>query len=70
MSDDPRDLEEVQRRLAEIQRRKRGAIRWKISRETAEHAIEAIEGRNPAADRPPQTGKSKQRRRKRRKRLL
>jgi len=70
MSEDPRDLEEVQRRLDEIQRRKRGGIRWQISRQTAEHAIEAIEGLGPDADRGPRPGKSKQRRRKRRKRLL
>ena len=70
MSDDPQDLEEVQRKLDEIQRRKRGGIRWQISRETAEHAIEAIEGTAPAADRSPEPGRGKQRRRKRRKRLL
>jgi hypothetical protein len=70
MSEDRRDLEEVKRTLDEIQRRKRGAIRWQISRETAEHAIEAIEGTAPAADRGPQPGRGKQRRRKRRKRLL
>jgi hypothetical protein len=70
MSEDPRKLEEVQRRLDEIQRRKRGSIRWQISRQTAEHAIEAIEGTDPAADRSPQPGRGKQRRRKRRKRLL
>ena len=67
MTDDPRDLEEVQRRLEEIQRRKRGGIRWQMSRHTAELAIEAIEA---AAPEPPPHGNGKPRRRKRRKRLL
>jgi len=67
MTDDPRDLEEVQRRLEEIQRRKRGGIRWQMSRHTAELAIEAIES---AAPEPPSHGKGKPRRRKRTKRLL
>ena len=64
MSDDPDNLEEVQRRLDEIQQRKRGRIRWNVSRHTAEIAIEAIAGSKSK-------GKSgKQRRRKRKKRLL
>ena len=68
MTDEPQDLEEVQRRLDEIQRRKRGGIRWKMSRNTAERAIVAIEA---AAPEPPRHhGNGKQRRRKRRKRLL
>ena len=67
MTDEPQDLEEVQRRLEEIQRRKRGGIRWQMSRHTAELAIEAIEA---AAPEPPPHGNGKPRRRKRRKRLL
>ena len=67
MTDDPRELEEVQRRLEEIQRRKRGGIRWQMSRHTAELAIEAIEAAGPE---PPPHGKGKPRRRKRTKRLL
>ena len=67
MTDDPRELEEVQRRLEEIQRRKRGGIRWQMSRHTAELAIEAIEA---AAPEPPPHGNGKPRRRKRTKRLL
>jgi len=67
MTDEPQDLEEVQRRLEEIQRRKRGGIRWQMSRHTAELAIEAIEA---AAPEPPPPGNGKPRRRKRTKRLL
>ena len=70
MSDDPRDLEEVQRQLDEIQSRKRAGIRWQISRHTAERAIEAIEavelGQPPMA----RSSGGKSRRRKRKKRLL
>jgi hypothetical protein len=58
------DLDEVKRRVEEIQRRKRGRIQWRIGRHTAELAIEAI-------DAPPKGPRSsKQRRRKRKKRLL
>ena len=67
MTDEPQDLEEVQRKLDEIQRRKRGRIRWQMSRHTAERAIVAIEATAPE---PPPHGKGKPRRRKRRKRLL
>jgi len=70
MIDEPQDLEEVQRRLDEIQRRKREGIRWKMSRHTAERAIVAIEAAAPSEERSPPPGKGKQRRRKRRKRLL
>jgi hypothetical protein len=64
MADEPDNLEEVQRRLAEIQTRKRGRIRWNVSRHTAEIAIEAM-------TEPRQKGKAgKSRRRKRKKRLL
>ena len=69
MTDDPRDLEAVQRRLEEIQRRKRGGIRWQMSRHTAELAIEAITATSPDPRHAP-SAKGKQRRRKRRKRLL
>ena len=69
MTDEPQDLEEVQRRLDEIQRRKRGGIRWQMSRHTAELAIEAITATSPDPRQPP-SAKGKQRRRKRRKRLL
>ena len=65
MSDSPEDLEEVQRRLQEIQSRKRGRIRWNVGRHTAELAIGAL-------DRPQKSSapSGKPRRRKRRKRLL
>jgi hypothetical protein len=73
MTEHPQDLEEVQRRLDEIQSRKRGNIRWKMSRHTAELAIEAIAGPQPNesnASYAGSAGTSKRRRRKRRKRLL
>ena len=60
-----RDLAEVQRRLHEIQRRKRNRIRWNMSTHTAEIAIGVIEAR---AAKSPKS--AKQRRRKRHKRLL
>jgi hypothetical protein len=69
MTDEPQDLEEVQRRLDEIQRRKRSGIRWQMSRHTAELAIEAITSTSPDP-RHAASAKGKQRRRKRRKRLL
>lgn len=65
MVDDPQDLAEVQRRLKEIQRRKRPRIRWSITRHTAELAIGAL---GPAHEKPRRSGKP--RRRQRRKRLL
>ena len=65
MSESAGDLEEVQRRLADIQRSKRGRIRWHMGKHTAEMAIDAIERRS-RSDRK----NGKQRRRKRRKRLL
>ena len=68
MSDTPKDLEEVQRRLDEIQSRKRGETRWTISRHTAEMAMEAIAEPRLAPAAAKSGGKS--RRRKRRKRLL
>jgi anti-sigma factor RsiW len=70
MTDEPQDLEEVQRRLDEIQRRKREGIRWQMSRHTAEREIVAFEAAAPDEQRSPPPGKGKQRRRKRRKRLL
>lgn len=64
MSEEPDDLAAVKARLEEIQARKRGRIRWSISRHTAELALGAL-GDKPSRGR---TGKS--RRRKRHKRLL
>jgi len=64
MSESPDDLDEVRRRVEEIQRRKRNRIQWRIGKHTAELAIEAIEERA----KPLRRGKS--RRRKRKKRLL
>jgi hypothetical protein len=65
MGDDPAEIDEVRRRLQELQRRKRGGIRWQIGRHTAEMAIDALES-------PRKTWRphGKQRRRKRWKRLL
>jgi hypothetical protein len=64
MSDRADDLDEVRQRVEEIQRRKRGRIRWHIGRHTAELAIEAIE-------RPAKSARNgKSRRRQRKKRLL
>jgi hypothetical protein len=67
MGDEPleENLEEVQRRLSEIQKRKRGRIRWSISSHTAELALHALES-------PVKGGRKsgKVRRRKKRKRLL
>jgi hypothetical protein len=68
MPDAPQDLEEVQRRLNEIQSRKRGETRWTMSRHTAEMAMEAIAEPRPPSSAAKSNGKS--RRRKRRKRLL
>jgi len=61
------NLEEVQRKLLEIQRRKRGRVRWTISRHTAEMALDAL-GVTERPKAEPQNSKS--RRRKRTKRLL
>ena len=69
MSDEqPDDLAEVQRRLAEIQAHKRGKVRWNLSRHTAEVALDAIGGGRES--KRPRTVCGKQRRRKRHKRLL
>lgn len=65
MSEQPSDLAAVQQRLEEIQRRKRGRIRWGMSKHTAELALGALR------ERPPHHApSSKRRRRKRHKRLL
>jgi hypothetical protein len=67
MSDAPKDLEEVQRRLDEIQSRKRGETRWTISRHTAEMAMEAIA---EPRESPAAKSNGKSRRRKKTKRML
>jgi len=65
MSEQPSDLTVVQQRLEEIQRRKRGRMRWSMSKHTAELALGALR------EEPPHHGRSsKRRRRKRHKRLL
>ncbi|HVX41458.1 MAG TPA: hypothetical protein VHB25_17970 [Gemmatimonadaceae bacterium] len=64
MADERPDLDEVAARLRQIQAAKRNRIRWKISRHTAEMAIDAIEPRAP------HRRSAKARRRKRNKRLL
>ena len=65
MSEEPADLAAVKQRLAEIQGRKRGRIRWSVSKHTAELALGAL------VERPPRSSPSgKSRRRKRHKRLL
>jgi hypothetical protein len=65
MTNEPDNLDEVQRRLREIQRRRRSGVRWKISKHTAEQALGALEH---ATKKSQHTGKP--RRRKRHKRLL
>jgi hypothetical protein len=60
------DLPAVEERLSELQRRKRKTVRWHMSRETAERAIQAITG----VPKPRPSGRGKSRRRKRHKRLL
>ena len=65
MSENAGDLEEVQRRLADIQRRKRGRIQWRIGKHTAEMAIDAIDPRPKSEQK-----NGKPRRRQRKKRLL
>ena len=63
----PRDMDLVAKRVREIQRGKRGDVRWGMSRHTAERAIEAIRLEEP---KPPYHRSAKARRRKRSKRLL
>lgn len=65
MANDPEQIEQVEARLREIQRQKRGRIRWTATRHTAELALDAVLGRAE-----PRRPSSKSRRRKRRKRLL
>ena len=65
MSEKPADLAAVKQRLEEIQRRKRGSIRWSLSKHTAELALDALVEESPSKRR-----RSKTRRRKRHKRLL
>ncbi|HTJ22714.1 MAG TPA: hypothetical protein VL383_09990 [Gemmatimonadaceae bacterium] len=65
MSETPADLAAVKERLEEIQRRKRGRVRWSISKHTAELALGALA---PTSERQGRCSKS--RRRKRYKRLL
>jgi hypothetical protein len=65
MVSDPGDIEEVEKRVRQIQREKRGRVRWTASRHTAELALDAL----VPAERPKRPS-SKGRRRKRRKRLL
>ena len=65
MSEKPADLAAVKQRLEEIQSRKRGRIRWSLSRHTAELALDALVEESPSKRR-----RSKTRRRKRHKRLL
>lgn len=65
--DAPRAPEEVKDRVAEIQRRHRGKIRWRITKHTAEIAIKAITAHGAPG---PARKSGKSRRRKRHKRLL
>ena len=62
-----REMELVAKRVREIQRGKRGDVRWGMSRHTAERAIEAIRLEEEKA---PYRRSPKARRRKRSKRLL
>ena len=61
-------LNDVKKRVEQIQRQHRGKIRWRITKHTAEIAIRAIESADAQAANAPRSGKS--RRRKRHKRLL
>ena len=65
MANEPGDIEEVEERLKEIQKEKRGQIRWTASRHTAELALVAVVGEPKS-----KTPSPKERRRKRKKRLL
>ena len=66
----PRDLDLVAKRLRDIQRGKRGDVRWSMSRHTAERALEAIRLEDDRPPRSPYHRSAKSRRRKRSKRLL
>jgi hypothetical protein len=63
---DSGNIEEVQRRLQEIQRLKRGRMRWNMSEHTAEMALVALDVDAPL----PARKSGKRRQRKRHKRLL
>ena len=65
MAKEPEEIEEIEERVREIQREKRGQIRWTASRHTAELALVAVVG-EPKSKTPSPKG----RRRKRKKRLL
>jgi hypothetical protein len=71
---DSENIEEVRRRLEEIQQNKRGRMRWSVSRHTAELALVALDesprssASSVARERAAKPGKA--RRRKRHKRLL
>jgi hypothetical protein len=60
------NIGEVQRRLAEIRQRRRPGVSWRVTKHTAEMTIRALEGEA----REPYRRSSKNRRRKREKRLL
>ena len=64
---DEEHLDDVQQRVEEIQRARRGGIRWRITRHTAELTMRALER---ADEHPPYRPSPKSRRRKRHKRLL
>jgi hypothetical protein len=66
---DSENIEEVRRRLEEIQQKKRGRVRWSVSRHTAELALVALDEASPLAS-PSRAKSGKARRRKRHKRLL
>jgi len=66
---DSENIEEVRRRLEEIQQNKRGRMRWSVSRHTAELALVALdEATSLVSASRAKSGKA--RRRKRHKRLL
>jgi hypothetical protein len=70
MADEPAEVDDVERRLKEIQTRHRGRVHWHVSKHTAEMAIEAIEAKKPDEKRPRRSVGGKSRRRKKHKRLL
>ncbi|MDB4906323.1 MAG: hypothetical protein JWO05_1107 [Gemmatimonadetes bacterium] len=61
----PRELEAVRARLSEIQKGKRGRVRWQITKHTAELAIRGIEhgaGRKGKAKGKSRRGKGRKKR--------
>jgi hypothetical protein len=64
---DQNQLDDVRKRVKEIQRARRSGIRWRITKHTAEMTMRALEG---SEARPPHKPSTKSRRRKRHKRLL